>query len=371
LIPILDTLFVMVLRKLSGRSVAQGGRDHTSHRLVALGLSERRAVWMLYGFAATSGLLGLLVRNLPLDTSFAAILGFMVVLALLGTYLGRVKVYDEAEVQAAHSQPLVAFLVDLSYKRRMFEVVLDVVLIALSYYIAYALVFGSLAGDEARRRFIQVVPVLVSVKLAMFLATGLYRGLWRYVNVDDLMVFARAVAAGSVASIMALLFVFRFAGYSRVVFVLDGLILLVLVTATRMAFRWLRELVPSPLAAAGHRVLIYGAGDAGELLARELLNNPALQYVPVGFADDDPLKHGRIIHGLKVFGGNGTLPTLCQEHAIDEVLISSMKFTPDRIDAIAHDCQVASVPLKRMRIEIETLYSGRAEVASPPALVSQ
>jgi UDP-GlcNAc:undecaprenyl-phosphate GlcNAc-1-phosphate transferase len=363
LIPIVDTLFVMVLRKLSGRSVAQGGRDHTSHRLVALGLSERHAVWMLYAFAVTSGLLGLLVRNLPLDASLATILGFMIVLALLGVYLARVKVYDEAEAQAARNQPLVAFLIDISYKRRIFEVILDVVLITLSYYLAYVLVFGSLAGDEARRRFIQVVPVLISFKLVMFLATGLYRGLWRYVDVDDLMVFGRAVAAGSIASMMALLLVFRFVGFSRVVFVLDGLILLVLLTATRMAFRWLRTLVPVPMTAAGRRVLIYGAGDAGELLARELLNNPALQYVPIGFADDDPLKCGRIIHGLEVFGGNGSLRSLSQKHAIDEVVISSMKFTPDRIEAIAHDCQAASVPLKRMRIEIETLHPGRAEDA--------
>jgi UDP-GlcNAc:undecaprenyl-phosphate GlcNAc-1-phosphate transferase len=338
---------------------------------VALGLSERRAVWMLYGFAATSGLLGLLVRNLPIDTGLAAILGFMVVLALLGAHLARVKVYDEAEVQAARSQPLVAFLIDLSYKRRIFEVVLDVVLITLSYYLAYTLVFGSLAGDEARRQFLLVIPVLVFVKLAMFLATGLYRGLWRYVNVDDLMVFARAVAAGSVACMMALLLVFRFVGFSRVVFVLDGLILLVLLAGSRLSFRWLRTLIPVPMTAVGRRVLIYGAGDAGELLARELLNNPALQYVPVGFADDDPLKCGRIIHGLKVFGGNGSLRSLCQKHAIDEVLISSMKFTPDRIDAITRGCQVASVPLKRMRIEIETLYSGRAEDAPPPARLSR
>jgi UDP-GlcNAc:undecaprenyl-phosphate GlcNAc-1-phosphate transferase len=363
-IPIFDTLFVMALRKVSGRAVSQGGRDHTSHRLVALGLSERRAVWMLYAFAVLSGLLALLVRGLPLDASLAAIFGFMIVLALLGVHLARVKVYDEAEVLAARSQPLVAFLVDLSYKRRLFEVMLDVVLIALSYYLAYALIFGSLVGDEARRQFLQLVPILVFVKLATFLVTGLYRGLWRYMNVDDLMVFARAVFTASVASMMVLLFAFRFAGFSRAVFVLDGLILLALLTATRLAFRWFRVLVPSPRAAGGRRVLIYGAGDAGELLAHELLNNPVLHYVPVGFADDDPLKRGRIIHGLKVFGGNGCLTALCREYAIDEVVISSLKFTPGRIDAIARDCQSASVPLRRLRIEIETLHAARPETAA-------
>src|SRR3989440_2606722 len=96
-IPIFDTTFVTILRKLSGRAASQGGRDHTSHRLVALGMSERRAVWMLYGFAALSGLLAVLVQRMKLDVSLAAICGFTILLTLLGVYLAGVKVYDEKE----------------------------------------------------------------------------------------------------------------------------------------------------------------------------------------------------------------------------------------------------------------------------------
>ncbi len=81
-IPIFDTTFVTVLRKLSGRAASQGGRDHTSHRLVALGMSERHAVWMLYGFAALSGVLAMLVQRARLDVSLAAIAGFTIVLTL-------------------------------------------------------------------------------------------------------------------------------------------------------------------------------------------------------------------------------------------------------------------------------------------------
>ncbi|HVF67286.1 MAG TPA: MraY family glycosyltransferase, partial [Pyrinomonadaceae bacterium] len=123
-IPIFDTTLVTVVRKLSGRAASQGGRDHTSHRLVALGLSERRAVWMLYGFAGASGFLAMLVRSFEYHTSIAMVLGFVVVLTLMGVFLAGVKVYDEVEVQAAREKPLVSFLVDLSYKRRIFEVLL-------------------------------------------------------------------------------------------------------------------------------------------------------------------------------------------------------------------------------------------------------
>jgi len=96
-IPIFDTTFVTVLRKLSGRAASQGGRDHTSHRLVALGMSERRAVVMLYGFAGLSGLLALLVQRARLDVSLAAIAGFTIVLTLIGVYLAGVKVYDKTD----------------------------------------------------------------------------------------------------------------------------------------------------------------------------------------------------------------------------------------------------------------------------------
>src|SRR5215510_2285963 len=121
-IPIFDTTFVTVLRKLSGRAASQGGRDHTSHRLVALGMSERHAVWMLYGFAALSGLLAILVQRARLDVSLAAIAGFTIVLTLVGVYLAGVKVYDESEADLAFKEKqLYAFLIDLSYKRRVFE----------------------------------------------------------------------------------------------------------------------------------------------------------------------------------------------------------------------------------------------------------
>ena len=355
LIPIFDTVFVIVLRTLAGRSVSRGGRDHTSHRLVALGLSERRAVWMLYTLAVMSGLLALLVRDIELDVSLAVIIAFTLLLSLVGVHLAGVKVYEESEVRNARDQPLVAFLIDLSYKRRVFEVLLDVVLIVLSYYAAYSLAFGPITDEDTRRRFVLGVPVLVLIKLSSFLVMGVYRGIWRYTGLHDLVVVAKAVLLGSVASVLVLLFVFRFHGFSRVVFVLDGLILLMLHVGSRMSFRLFRKLLSAPAAQGGRRVLIYGAGDAGELLLRELLNNPALRFVPIGFADDDPLKKGKVIHGLRVFGGNGSLRRICEEQRIDEVLISSPRITEERVRDIVRDCVEASVAVKRLRIQIELL----------------
>ena len=94
-VPILDTTFVTVMRKLAGRAASQGGRDHTSHRLVALGLSERHAVWMLYSFAAAAGIIAIVVLRAPLVLSLGAIGLFTLVLALTGIRLARVQVYED------------------------------------------------------------------------------------------------------------------------------------------------------------------------------------------------------------------------------------------------------------------------------------
>ena len=351
-IPIFDTTLVTVVRKLSGRAASQGGRDHASHRLVALGLSERRAVWMLYAFAASSGLLAMLVRQFEYHTGIAMVAGFAVVLTLIGVYLAGVKVYDEAEVQAAREKPLVSFLVDLSYKRRIFEVLLDVVLVILAYYAAYVLIFGSELSREVWTLFLSTIPVLIFVKMTALLVSGVYRGIWRYISLDNLIVYAKAVVAGSVASVLALLFAFRFEGFSRAVFVLDAMIFFLMLAGSRVAFRLFRQLIPAPTT-GGRRVLIYGAGDAGELLLREMRNNLQLQYTPVGFVDDDPFKKGKVIHGLRVFGGNGQLRRICEEQRVEEVLISSSKIDDENVRRILRDCEEARITLKRMRIEIE------------------
>ena len=355
-IPIFDTTFVTVLRKLSGRAASQGGRDHTSHRLVALGMSERHAVWMLYGFAALSGLLAVVVQRVKLDVSLAAIAGFTILLTLLGVYLSGVKVYDESDdEQALKGKALYAFLVDVSYKRRVFEVLLDLVLIILAYWSSYAIKFGPFSNSPQWQLFIRSIPIVLFVKMSTFLVMGVYRGLWKYTSIDDLIVFAKAVILSSIASVIIILFIFRFEGFSRAVFVIDGVLMFFFLAGSRMAFRLFRQVLPATGNPNGRRVLIYGAGDGGELLLRELLNNRDLALSPIGFLDDDPSKSGKLIHGFRVFGGNGDLSSVCDQQQVDEVVISSLKMTDARIEEVVRCCAEREIVVKRMRITMETL----------------
>jgi len=310
-------------------------------------------------------LLAMFVRRLKPDVSIALLALFTLALTLLGVYLAGVKGYDEEDqVRAENENPLFAFLIDFSYKRRVFEVLLDVILIVLAYWSAYALQFGAFSDSPAWKLFLRTFPVLVVVRLGAFLVFGVYRGLWRYTSMDDLLAFAKAVAAGSVLSMLIILFKFRFQGFSRAVFLVDALVMLLLLAGSRVAFRFFRQVLPSGASANGRRVLIYGAGDAGELLLRELLNNRELSYAPVGFMDDDATKHGKLIHGYRVFGGNGMLPKIIADQNVEQVLISTPRISQERIAEILSECDARNVELRRLSIRLETISDNPLEAAS-------
>ena len=355
-VPIFDTTLVTIIRKISGRKASQGGQDHASHRLVALGLSERSAVLMLYAFAVLAGVMTLLVRELALTQSLALVAFFTVVLTLVGVYLSKVKVYKESEEELAlQNRAGYGFLVNLSYKRRVFEVFLDSLLITLSYYAAYSLLFGSFEYTRDWDLFIKTLPILIVLKLGAFLVVGVYRGIWRYTSIRDFVTFAKGVVLGSVLSVLAILLLYRFQDFSRAVFIVDGVIMLLGLAGSRMAFRLFRQLLPHPMSAEGRRVLIYGAGDGGEMVLRELENNPDWQYKPLGFLDDDPLKKDKVIHGLPVYGGNGSLPDICRKNNVQEILLSFRDLSPDKLKEVKLVCKEANVSLKRAWIKIEPI----------------
>ncbi len=355
-VPIFDTTFVTILRKLWGRKASQGGRDHTSHRLVALGLSERSAVLMLYAFAILAGGIALIVNTLEVSQSLALIAGFTVVLTIVGVYLAKVKVYKEQDEELALlNNAAFGFLLNLSHKRRVFEVILDVILITLSYYTAYVLMFGSFEKSGNWRLFIQTLPILIVLKLFAFLFIGVYRGIWRYTGIRDFVTFFKGIVIGSILSIVAVLLFYRFQNFSRAVFVLDGLILFFVISASRMTFRLFRILLPLPSSGEGRNVLIYGAGDGGEMILRELKNNPEWDYKPIGFVDDDPLKKDKVINGLKVYGGNGSLEKICRQNEIQEILVSFRNLSPERLRKVRTICDSANISLKRALIKIEPI----------------
>jgi len=351
-IPIFDTMVVTVTRKLSGRPVSQGGRDHTSHRLVALGMSERRATLLLYLFAALSGALALAVRQMAIWGALALIVGFALSVLFIGLYVGKVGFYEHGRVsnQGVVSGTFVDPFGNFSHRRRIFEILLDTVLVALAYYSAYLLRFdGDMPGEQIAI-FIRTLPPLVAIQILSFLIGGVYEGIWRYAGVGELARLAVAVFVGSTICGLAVLFFYKFHGPSRAVFILNGVLLFVFVGASRVSFRLIAALIAGQIQPApdARPVLIYGAGDRGEILIRELMNNPAYCYQPVGFIDDDARKTGRLLRGYRIFSSDD-LPGLISSHGVSEVLVSSLKVPESRLYGLRN----MGVGLKRLKIDLE------------------
>ncbi|HEX7085074.1 MAG TPA: hypothetical protein VF198_01820 [Vicinamibacterales bacterium] len=358
LLPIFDTTFVTIARKLSNRAASQGGRDHTSHRLVALGFSERQATLVLYALAVCGGVAAY-GQSRATPEAIGLGLALVALLAVLGVRLARVGVYDGTDFALLRDRVYTPLLVDVAYKRRMFEVLLDTCLIAIAYYTAYALRFPEDFRTIYYGLFVQSLPIVVACTLAGFFITGVYRGVWRYISLTDLFTYGRGVLLGTVATVITLVYLYRFTNYSRTVFMIHGMVLGLLLVGTRLAFRWLGEQGGRPEASATPAA-IYGAGDGGALVLRELRNNPQHGVHPIAFLDDDPTKQHRRIMGLPVLGGIDDVGRLINTHRLGLVIVSTDKLPSDVMARLESVCWASGTRLQRMRFVV-------TEIAPEPA----
>jgi UDP-GlcNAc:undecaprenyl-phosphate GlcNAc-1-phosphate transferase len=356
LLPIFDTLLVTLTRKLSARSASVGGRDHTSHRLVALGFSERQTALLLYGLAVAGGGTAAAIQfDSPLGLPIAVLL--LIGLVLLGVTLSGVRVYGGQDFALLRNRSYTPLLVDVAYKRRLFEIVLDVLLVSIAYYLAYIFRFDD-DLEVNRPLFVQSLPIVIACQLTASFLSGLYRGVWRYIGLMDLRAYAQAVTAGTVASVLLLLSLFRFEGYSRGVFVIYAMTVAILLVGSRLSFRLIGE-IGRRSRGDQRSALIYGAGDAGVLLVRELVNNPKHGYLPVGFVDDDPATKRRKIHGVKVVGSLDEIETIFATCRPDVLIISTHKITPERVLRVQRVAAEAGVLCRQFEFRLVSLFDDR------------
>ena len=351
-VPLFDTAFVLVLRRLAGRSATRGGTDHVSHRLVSLGFSERSAIRILFVLGFIGGLTAwILVRwNTTVEPMLiVALFGILVILT--GIYLARVPAYNAEDFKALQKSSFAPFLKDLAFKWHVGEVLLDLVLITVCYYAAFRLRFE---GDELLAflpYFTSSLPLVLGVKLAALYSSGLYRRSWETFGFRDLAAVFRGVSMGSLLTVAVAYYLYRGEGSSRVVLVVDGLLLALAIFATRASFRTM-NLVASARNRRHRRVLVYGAGGYGRLLVREMRANPAWKMNPVGFIDDDPMKAHRWIVGVPVRGSIDQLEQTMHRYSVDEVVLSSPAINGNVEHRIKEVCARLQRPVRRLDMKI-------------------
>lgn len=320
-IPILDTAYVAVTRLIEGRAISKGGRDHTSHGLVALGVSEERAMWVLWTLALLGGGIGLLVRTQ--SRTFAYFLGgvLLLVLALIGAFLltSRLEANAGASTDVREDGSPGAFyrLRELNARIPVFVFSLDLVLVGLAYFAAYIIRWDTAQLDAQLVYFQQTLVLVVAIKLVAFAGSGVYAPRFRHYGSGDAVHLLRANLLGTLLMASVLLLVNRI-GLSRGVVIVDFLVCTLLTTGGRFSFqfmegalkRWSQEGTPA--------IVLGSLGDA-ELAFRALERIADPRFRPVCVVDRWYLGRKGAFKGYPLFGGIDGLERAvrdCGAHAV-------------------------------------------------------
>jgi FlaA1/EpsC-like NDP-sugar epimerase len=245
-------------------------------------------------------------------------------------------------------------------RSRTFAFVHDLLMIPLAWLGAYWLRFNlETPPAPFLEAALSALPLLIPVQAAVFWFFGLYRGVWRFASLPDLMRILKAVAAGGVVG-LGLLFVFtRLDHVPRSVPLLFLFLQLLLLAGPRLLYRWhkdrrldLRD---------GRRVLIVGAGSGGETLVRDMLRDPDRSYVPVAFVDDLPRRQGSEIHGIPVRGTCDRIPELARDLAVDVVVLAIPSANTAQMRRLVEQCERAQVPFRTVP-KLRNLMSGQVTV---------
>jgi UDP-GlcNAc:undecaprenyl-phosphate GlcNAc-1-phosphate transferase len=208
--------------------------------------------------------------------------------------------------------------------------------------------------------FSRLLPLVVATQMVAFFVVGVYRGTWRYFGMMDTVVVAKGVFLGVVSAQLIILYAHKFFSYSRSVFVIYSVLLLLTVTLSRASFRLVGEYILRKRQ-SGRRVVIYGAGDGANLVMRELQNGSEPVRL-LGFIDDDRRKMGIRVHGFPVLGASGALAELIGQGGVDRVVISDARLEGEPLIELRALCSRHGVALTRLTFGLEELVV----VASEP-----
>jgi len=247
---------------------------------------------------------------------------------------------------------------DVFKYRRPAIVLFELGLLGLANYLAFSLRFGGAIPPDFFSLWLLTLPLVVGVRSLMFIPFRLYQGLWRYTSLWDLGNIAAAVVLSS-ALIAVIVNPMAALAYPRSIILIDTLLLICLMTGVRLLRRVYRGLRSGQRAEG---VLIYGAGDAGEMIVRDMRNNPYYKIAPIGFIDDDPKKAGSRIHGVPVLGNRHSLKSILQRHSIHEILIAMPRATPSELRAILKMLEPFKIPIKTLP-NLSDLLDGKVTIS--------
>lgn len=258
----------------------------------------------------------------------------------------------------------------LALKRNFWIILgIDILLIIACHFLAY---FARFEGNVEKEmpHILIMLPFLVCIKIPVFYIFGLYRGMWRYTSIADLINISKAVAVSSGIIIMSVLYLNRFGGFSRSIFFMDGVFTFLAICMHRGTIRYLlqyKEIVSffaeDDERRRKKRLLLIGAGAAAEKVIREIMENSSVAYQVVGMVDDDARKHGLKIHDIPVVGSVADLSKCIARTRAEELLIAVASATSEQMKRMIDCCQKSKVKFKVLP-SMGEIIKGRLSVSN-------
>lgn len=348
LLPILDTSFVAVTRVLRGTSPTQGGRDHTSHRLIAFGLSERQVLLVLYSVAVGCGITAIVLESLDYDLSLVLIPFIVLIVFVFTGYLAGVKISSPNERNQA--SPVSKWVIETAIRRNLLDVAFDFVLMAFVYYLVFFTRKFSL-DTEGLREYIQTLPLVYFCGYIAFNVTGIYRELWHYIGTGSIYTYGTASILSSIL----------FGLLSRILSIevklssifLLGIFLFLGLVVTRFSFRALDQLSVKSRITEAERVLLYGRNDEVEFALLWILRRPEMKVFPVGILVEEEALIGKRISAIPILGVISDVRRICDEYLIDGIfVVESGEERNEECDRLLEFAKNWSGWIKYFRIDI-------------------
>lgn len=237
----------------------------------------------------------------------------------------------------------------------------DITMIPIAWLGAYWLKFNlSIIPSNFLKHALIALPIVLIAQTFASITLGLYRGIWRFSSLPDLLRIFKAVIVGMAIAALSLFILTRLQGVPRSVFPLYAMLLVFLWGGSRFIYRLVKEQT-NMISEHTQRVLIVGAGNAGESLARELLKMRNQQFYVAGFVDDRAKTHGQAIHGIRVLGQTSEIAKLVAKYNIQLILIAIPSIRSANMRRIVSYCENAKVPFRTLPT-LSDLTSGRVTV---------
>jgi FlaA1/EpsC-like NDP-sugar epimerase len=241
--------------------------------------------------------------------------------------------------------------------RRPVIVLFELVLVIAANYLSFSLRFDGNIPSQYLDLFLRTLPLVIIVRMIVFIPFRLYEGLWRYTSLWDFQKIAGAVVTSTAAIYLVVSLGYRRV-YPRSIILIDALLLVFFMGGIRLTKRIYRQL---PSLQGGRGVLVYGAGDAGEMVVRDMKNNTSYNMTPIGFIDDDQGKRGHRIHGVRVLGTRDDLREIMSRTSVHEILIAMPNATGVQLREILRLLEPFKVPIRTLP-NLRDLLDGKITV---------